>query len=62
MYPEGEVGPNKSGRTIINTVRRFSFDTSQNCRATTGVHCNSQFGAHVWRRAAGAAATATSFQ
>ena len=32
MYPEGEVGPNKSGRTSINTGRQFSFDTSQNCR------------------------------
>jgi hypothetical protein len=62
MYPEGEVGPNKSGRTTINTGRQFSFDTSKNCRATAGAHCSFQFGAHVWRRAAGAAAAATIFQ
>jgi hypothetical protein len=59
MYPKGEVGPNKSGRTTINTGRQFSFDTSQNCRVAIGAHCT--FGAHVWRRVAGAAATTTSF-
>ena len=32
MYPEGEVGPNKSGRSTINTGCQFSFDTSQNYR------------------------------
>ena len=62
MYLEGEVSPNKYGRTTINTGRQFSFDTSQNCGAATGAHCSSQFGAHVWRRVAGAAAIATNFQ
>ena len=61
MYPKGEVSPNKSGRTTINTRCQFSFDTSQNCRATTGVHYSSQFGAHVWRRVAGATVAASSF-
>ena len=61
MYPKGEVGPKKYGRTTINTGHQFSFDTSQNCRATTGVHCSSQFGVHMWRRGAVAAAAATSF-
>jgi hypothetical protein len=56
MYPEGEVGPNKSGKTTINTGHQFSFDTSQNYREATGAHYSSQFGAHVWRRATGAAA------
>jgi hypothetical protein len=62
MYLEGEVSPNKSSRTTINTRRQFSFDTSQNCIATTGAHYSSQIGAHVWRRVAGAATAATSFQ
>jgi hypothetical protein len=26
-YPEGEVGPSKSGRTSINTGRQFPFDS-----------------------------------
>jgi hypothetical protein len=60
MYLEGEVGPSKSGRTIINTGCQFSFNTSHKCRAETGAHCSSQFGEHMWRRAAGASTT-TSF-
>jgi hypothetical protein len=59
--PRRRSRPNKSSRTTINTGRQFSFDTSQNCRAATGAHCSSQFGAHVWRRVVGAAAVATSF-
>jgi len=62
MYPKGEVGPSKSGRTTINTGRQFSFGISQNCRVATGAHYSSQFGVHVWRRVAGAAVAATNFQ
>ena len=53
MYLKGKVGANKSGRTTINIGCQFSFNTSQNLRAATGVH--------VWRSVAGATATTTSF-
>jgi hypothetical protein len=61
MYPEGEVGPNKSGKTTINRGHQFSFDSISELQTASGVHCSSQFGAHVWRGVAGVVVAASSF-
>ena len=61
-YPEGEVGPSKSGRTSINTGHQFSFVTSQDCSFPSWCALQLQFGAQVWRRVAGVVVVAVSSQ